>query len=60
MSHASTNQAASAEEPRQERPWLNLTELPPISPALIVLVLLTADGRDDIHGPDVHRLGAGD
>ena len=44
MSHASTNQASSAEEPRQERPWLNLTELPPISPALIVLLLLTVMG----------------
>ena len=44
MTHASTKRAASVEGPRRQRPWLNLTELPPISPALIILVLLTLMG----------------
>ena len=44
MTHASTKRAASVKGPRSERPWLNLTELPPLSPGLIILVLLTLMG----------------
>jgi len=44
MTHASTDRAASVEGPRRQRPWLNLTELPPLSPGLIILVLLTLMG----------------
>ena len=44
MSHASTDQVASVKGPRRQRPWLNLTELPPLSPGLIILVLLTLMG----------------
>jgi Ni/Fe-hydrogenase subunit HybB-like protein len=44
MTHASTDQAASVKGPRRQRPWLDLTELPPISPILIILVLLTLMG----------------
>ena len=44
MTHASTDQAPSVKGPRRERPWLDLTELPPISPILIILVLLTLMG----------------
>ena len=44
MTHASTKRAASVKGPRSERPWLNLTELPPISPALVILFLLTLLG----------------
>ena len=40
MTYASTDQAASVEGPRQGRPWRALTELPPISPALVALAIL--------------------
>jgi Ni/Fe-hydrogenase subunit HybB-like protein len=39
---ASTRRAISIREPGPPRPWLNFTELPPISPALIILALLAA------------------
>jgi Ni/Fe-hydrogenase subunit HybB-like protein len=32
----------SIREPGQQRPWLNFTELPPISPVVVVLALLAA------------------
>ena len=39
---ASTRRGISIREPGQRRPWLNFTELPPISPLLVILALLAA------------------
>jgi Ni/Fe-hydrogenase subunit HybB-like protein len=39
---ASTRRGISIREPGQQRPWLDFTELPPISPLLVILALLAA------------------
>jgi Ni/Fe-hydrogenase subunit HybB-like protein len=39
---ASAQRGISIREPGQQRPWLNFTELPPISPVFVILALLAA------------------
>ena len=41
-SKASAQRGISIREPGRERPWLDFTELPPISPVLVILALLAA------------------
>jgi len=39
---ASAQRGISIQEPGRQRPWLNFTELPPISPVFVILALLAA------------------